>query len=77
MTPATLRIHCPELGVAAVRVELNGTDISNMLTKIELVISGDGLPTATICIRPHEVDVTAETLALLQAHLTKPKEESA
>jgi hypothetical protein len=72
---ARLKIHCPELVGYGASIELEGVDISHCVQGIELSLACDDATRATIKILVRELDVTAETLALLQAHVCKPERE--
>jgi hypothetical protein len=74
---ASLKIHYPSLIGACAKIELDGMDISYCLQGIELSMASDEVNRATIKILIEDLDVTVETLAMLQAHLKNKQQETA
>ena len=69
---ARLKIHCPDLvPLGRTCIELNGQDITRACRSIAIVFDVDGLTTATLKILVKDLEVTAETMVLLEAHVKK------
>ena len=68
-----LSIHCPSIIPNEAAILLNGQDITRDCMGIELSLAAGDLTRATIKILVDDLDVSVETLAMLQAHLNKPE----
>ena len=71
MTGASLKIHCPSLVGTHATIELNGMDITACCQGLILSMACNDVTRATITVQIDQLDVTAETLALLEAYLNK------
>jgi len=59
------------LTATALRVELDGMDITRSLRSVEILTPPDEVVSAKIVISVDEIEVDANVLATLQAHLPK------
>jgi hypothetical protein len=71
MSPGVkLSIHCPSFLGHEATVTLDGLPLRGV-ESIELSIPGNDVVRATVKLRVKELEVTAETLVMLQAYLEK------
>jgi hypothetical protein len=71
---ATLKIHCPGLLGFHTKIELDGMDISHCCEGIHLSLAVDEINRVTLKILVSDLEVSAETLVMLQAYLTDKKQ---
>ncbi len=64
-----LKIDCPSPVGHQARIELNGMDISSCCTGVELFLSVGEVNQAVLKLHVGKLEVTEETLVMLQAHL--------
>lgn len=67
--PRRLRIEQHEMNPHSARVWLNDIEISHFLTGLEVKLNVDTLTQATLKITVDELEVDAETIAILEAQV--------
>lgn len=72
---AKLSIHCESLVGSPTKVLLDGMDIGHCLQGVELSLAVADITHATLRILVNELDVSAETMLLLQAYVKKKEED--
>ena len=68
---ATLKIHASGLCAPDAKIELNGADITHFCQGIAIAFEAGEVTVATLKILVDELDVSAETLLMLEAHVQK------
>ncbi len=74
MSGGSLSIRSDDLTPVGIRILVNSTDISDMITELDITFRRDEVITATITIAPKHVEIDSKALVRLQA-LVKEHDE--